>query len=424
MTRLLFPEAFGLIAAATSILVGLALISDFGIRTVILQSSHGGQEDFLRTAWTLQACRGLVLWSILVIVCVVISLPGVQSTLPANSVFADPHFSIVTAALGLSLIAGGLESTAIHLNVRELSLKPIFFLDLAARIVNLPIMIVWAWVAPSVWALVSGALVAGIIRLTISHISLPGPRMSFQWNRDHVRAIVRFGKWTNLSSIATFLGGQSDRIILGLLLPSSIFGIYAIARMLIETAHGAFERLNATLALPILSEVVRKNTSHLKNKYYRFRLPFDLSAPFLGGLLTMLGSLIVNCLFDRRYADVGPMVQILAVGLMFYPSLIIGSAFTANGEPRVPAAVSVIQAITLISCLIIGYLVAGTTGALWGGALHKLVPAGVMLSKARERGWIDFRKELTVVPIFVAGMAIGKMILVVAGALGYAMPLA
>ena len=74
MTRLLFPEAFGLVAAATSLLVGLALLSDFGIRTVILQSPHGDQKSFLRSAWTLQAWRGLALWVVLVLLCAVFSL--------------------------------------------------------------------------------------------------------------------------------------------------------------------------------------------------------------------------------------------------------------------------------------------------------------------------------------------------------------
>ena len=422
MTRLLFPEAFGLIAAATSILVGLTLISDFGIRTVILQSPRGGQEGFLRTAWTLQACRGLVLWFILVLVCVAISLPMTRKVLPRDSVFADPQFSLLTATMGLSLVIGGLESTAVHFNVRELALKPIFFLDLFARIVNLPIMVVWAWLAPSVWALVAGGLVANVIRLAISHFSLPGPRMFFQWERDQVREIVGFGKWTNLSSIATFLGSQSDRLILGVLLPGPVFGLYAIARTLIETAYGVFERLNATLALPVLSEVVRRNPGHLKNLYYRFRLPFDLTAPLLGGALAVLGAFIVSVLFDARYAGVGPMVQILAVGLVLYPSLIIGSAFTANGEPRVPALVSVVQAITLISCLTVGYLFAGMTGAVWGGALHKFVPMGVLLAKAHKRGWIDLQKELKVAIIFIAGVVIGEIALAFVSALGIAVP--
>jgi len=41
MTRLLYPDAFGTVAVATALIVGLQLISDFGVRTVIIQSPRG-----------------------------------------------------------------------------------------------------------------------------------------------------------------------------------------------------------------------------------------------------------------------------------------------------------------------------------------------------------------------------------------------
>jgi O-antigen/teichoic acid export membrane protein len=422
LTRLLFPEAFGLIAAATSLLVGLALISDFGIRTVILQSSSGDQDEFLRTAWTLQVCRGFALWFVLVLMCTLINLPVVQAKIPSSSVFADPQFALIAGALGISLVLGGLESTSVHLNVRELNLKPVFFLDLAARTVNVPVMVIWAWLMPSVWALVAGSLTAGIVRLISSHLFVPGPRMYFRLDKDQAREIVHFGKWINVSSLATFVAGQSDRLILGLLLPSSVFGLYAIARTLIDTAQGVFERLNSTLALPALSAVARRARSELKSRYYRLRVPFDLSLPLISGCLVSAGSLVVHILFDERYAEVGPIVQILAIGLLVFPSLIISSAFTANGEPHIGAIVSVVQAISLVLCLTIGFLIGGTIGMFYGVALYNFVPAALILSIGYNRGWIDVWKEVRVVFVFAVGLAIGEFASVTAKFLEFVVP--
>ena len=59
MTRLLFPEAYGLVAAASAPIVGLTLISDFGIHALIVQSPRGDQDDFLRSAWVFQFWRGI-----------------------------------------------------------------------------------------------------------------------------------------------------------------------------------------------------------------------------------------------------------------------------------------------------------------------------------------------------------------------------
>jgi O-antigen/teichoic acid export membrane protein len=413
LTRLLFPEAFGLIAAATSLLVGLALISDVGIRTMILQGKNADEERFLRTAWTLQAGRGLGLWLILLLVCATINLSIVREAFPTNSVFANPQFSLITAALGFSLVIGGLESTAVHLNVRRLNFRPIFFLDLVARLSPLPIMIAWAFLAPSVWALIAGALTGGVIRVAISHTFMPGPRMYPQWDRDHVREILGFGKWINVASVATFLSGQSDRLLLGILLPGSTFGLYTIAKTLTETSNSLFDRLHTAITLPVLSEVVRKNPCELKRKYYQFRLPFDLSVPLVGGLLVATGPLIVQILFDQRYHEAGKMVQFLAVALAMFPVQMIGSAFTASGEPYVGAIVSIVRAASLVTCLVAGYLINGMWGALSGIAIHGLIPSTAILIFAHQRGWISVYRELGAMMVFIVGVIIGEGFLLV-----------
>src|SRR5216684_2221258 len=131
MTRLLFPAAYGVVAAATAIIVGLGLISDFGVRAVIIQSARGDKDDFLRSAWTFQGSRGIALWAILILICAVMRVPLIQRYFPIDSVFADPSFPWITSALGISLVIAGFESTTIALNARRLNLKPLVYVDLA-----------------------------------------------------------------------------------------------------------------------------------------------------------------------------------------------------------------------------------------------------------------------------------------------------
>lgn len=60
-TRLLFPEAFGIMAIVQVELTGAAMFSNFGIRGSIFQDARADDSDFLNTAWTLQIARGFVL---------------------------------------------------------------------------------------------------------------------------------------------------------------------------------------------------------------------------------------------------------------------------------------------------------------------------------------------------------------------------
>jgi O-antigen/teichoic acid export membrane protein len=418
MTRLLFPDAFGIIAAATAPIVGLGLVSDFGIRAVIAQSALGDQDDFLRSAWVLQLWRGIILWTILAAMCGLLSFPFVHSLLPPHSVYADRSFPLITAVLGLSLILSGAESTAIPLNLRHLNLKPIALLDMAGRILPLPVMVIWAWTLPSVWALVVGGLAGGTARLILSHVAVPGPRMAMKWSRDHFQEIGHFGKWIAVSSFASFVGQQSDVILFGFLLPTSMLGLYFIAKLLAEAGQGLLERLISSLALPVLGEVIRQDRRNLRDRYYKFRLPIDLVAAALGGILLTTGNLIVQLLYDPRYSQAGSMLQVLSIGIAIYPLYQIRTAFTATGETHIPAGISILQAVSLIAAIVTGFVVFGTWGAIVGIATHRLVPSIVILVIAHRRSWINVWQELRIIPIFVIGIIIGELVLAIARAFG------
>ena len=55
LTRLLFPEAFGLMAVVNSVLAGFAMFSDLGLVPSVVQNRRGDDPRFLATAWTATA---------------------------------------------------------------------------------------------------------------------------------------------------------------------------------------------------------------------------------------------------------------------------------------------------------------------------------------------------------------------------------
>ena len=83
LTRLLFPEAFGVMAMVSVFLMGLAMFSDVGVGPAIMQSKRGDDRDFLDTAWTIQIIRGVSLW-----------LVACALTWPMAIYFASPTWSI------------------------------------------------------------------------------------------------------------------------------------------------------------------------------------------------------------------------------------------------------------------------------------------------------------------------------------------
>lgn len=411
MTRLLFPSAFGVIAAATAIIVGLGLISDFGVHAVIIQSSRGEDDHFLRSAWVFQGSRGILLWLVLLVVCIALSLGPIRRVLPMDSVFADPSFPMITGALGINLVLAGFEFTALSLNIRKLHFKPTVLVDIAGKLTTIPVMIAWAWFFPSAWALVAGSLASGLVRVAMSHTVVPGPRMVAQWKSEHFGEIVRFGKWITLSSIASFITSQGDVVVLGLLLPGSSLGVYFIAKTLVGTLQGLLEKLQSSLSLPIFGEVLRVDPRNLRNRYYKFRYPLDLIAGAFSGFICGAGNLIITLLYDARYADAGPILQTLAIGLALYPLQFIRSAFTAVGDTYVVAWVSIVEAFSLVSFVTIGFMVLGLSGAVIGIAGHRLIPSLTFWALSRRKQWFSFWLEVRVAAFFAIGLFAAKLFL-------------
>jgi O-antigen/teichoic acid export membrane protein len=414
MTRLLFPAAYGVVAAASTIIAGLALMSDFGVRALIVQSSHGDNDDFLRSTWVFQGSRGIILWLILLLICIGISLSPVRHLLPADSVFADTSFPWITCVLGIGLVLAGFESAASGLNARRLNLKPLIFVDVAGKLLTLPMMFLAAWFIPNAWALVIGSLASNGIKLILTHVVVPGPRMAFVSKAEHVREILHFGKWITVSSIASFITSQGDVMILGLILPGTELGIYFIAKMLIGTVDGLLDRLQSSISLAIFGEVLRKDPRNLRNRYYRFRLPIDLAAGFCAGFASVNGSLIVSILYDTRYSDAGLMLQTLALGLAFTPLQYIRSAFTAVGETHVQASVAILEAVSLIVFMVGGFVAFGKIGAIFGIATYRIVPSLAFWILSHRRAWFSFWSEFRMVPIFVGGVLFGELFLLFA----------
>jgi len=66
-TRLLAPEAFGIMALVHSIIAIIHLFGELGLTQSVVQNKHGENPDFLKTVYTLKVVVGLILSSFILI---------------------------------------------------------------------------------------------------------------------------------------------------------------------------------------------------------------------------------------------------------------------------------------------------------------------------------------------------------------------
>src|SRR5262249_54958267 len=140
---------------------------------------------------------------------------------------------------------------------RNLSLRRVTQIDLAAQITGLGIMLTWAYFDRSIWALVAGSVLASVASAVLGHIWLPGTPNRWHWDRVAFVELIHFGKWIFASSTLGFLVASCDRLLLGWLVDSAALGVYVIAFTIYSVIDQVIAQIAVGVSLPALSEVVR-----------------------------------------------------------------------------------------------------------------------------------------------------------------------
>jgi len=410
LTRLLFPEMFGVMAIAMVVLIGLSMFSDLGLGQSVVRSERGGEPLFLNTAWTIQILRGALLWLVALAVSALLVAANHFGLAPKGSVYADPILPYVIAILSVIALFDGFNSTKGSEARRNLRLRQLTQVDIAGQLIGLAYMFGWIFFDRSIWSLVAGTLGTSLARVVLGHAWLPGNPNRWQWDRAAFTEIFGFGKWIFLSSILGFLVTNGDRIILGGLIDADSLGVYSIAFGIFAIFEQIMARVIGGVAFPALSEISRERRHDLKACYYRFHGPIAAASFFCTGTLMTAGQALIGLLYDRRYAGAGWMLEILALGLLAVPAQIAIQGFLTLGLPQIHARILVLRLTVLAVCLPLGFYFLGIPGAIGGVVASQLVILISIFCWNVRLKLFDLRKEVLFLPMIVVGLGAGKLI--------------
>lgn len=400
LTRLLLPEAFGVMALVSVFLMGLSLFSDIGAGPVIIQSKRGEEPNFLNTVFTVQVARGCTLW---LIACL--------GAAPFAAFYEAPILAALLPVAGLNAIAAGFNSTKLFTFNRRLAMRKLAFVEVSTQAVGLLGMVICALIWPSVWSLVVGGLLTAITKAVFSQFLLPGPRNRFHWDRDIGKELFRFGRWIFISTALTFLGGQSDRLIFGKLVSLNTLGLYNTALMLATLPPLAFNRLGQTVIFPVLSRSFEHGGSPTA-AFHRARKPVLMAAGWLISGMIAAGPLIIIVLYNDKFVDSGWMLRMLAVGAWFAVlEGVLSPALVALGHPMWPAIGNFAKLICIVTFLPLGESLGGFSGALIGLVACDLVRVLVLSIGAYQSNLRDFAHDFTASAQVAVAAGLGILLL-------------
>jgi O-antigen/teichoic acid export membrane protein len=372
LTRLLVPEMFGVMAVATLVQVAVTMLSDLGLRPAAIQSSMGESQTYLDTAWTIQAIHGCLIWLACVFIAFCIEWMRQGAWFPADSVYASPGLFWIIVSTSFAMVIMGLQSTKVILAYRRIELARLTALEIVTQLVSLTVAVVLAYYTRSIWSFVASTLISSAVFTILSHTYLHGGNNRFKYDSQAARDLVRFGRWVMLSSIFSVLAANGDRLLLASWVTPFTLGIYVLAFNLVAMFDGAGNRLFYTVAMPALSKMVNEEPARLRDTYYKFRLIFDAIFVGAAGAIYGGGKIIIETLYDARYAGATHIIEVFSFSLLISRFTIVSSVFLATGEPRNLSLLNLIRTISIFSMVPLSYYFFGFDGALWAIALHAL----------------------------------------------------
>lgn len=400
LTHLLMPEYFGLMALISTLVLGMTLLSDVGLLPSVIGSPRGDEPAFLNTAWSIQIIRGFVLW-----------LVALLLAYPLTFIYNhDPRLARLLPVLAVSTIISGFASTNLLTAARNIRVRRLLAIDLAAQLFGIVVLIAWAKFFPSIWALIGGTLASNLAKTVLSHIPavLPGIRNRPAWDKSCLHSLVHFGKWIMLGTAFYFFATQADRLILARIATFTMLGVYNIAFTFADIPRQVILQFSNRVGFPFVAKMSHLPLAEFRNNILRYRFYVLCAGALILSVVVNAGGPLVLKLYDHRYRDASWMVPILALGLwhtLMYSTT--GNILLSLGKPKYNAIGTACFCATMFVAMPLAYIHFGMPGAVITVAAGDF-PFYLVLEwgAAREKVSV-WRQDALATLIFAALLALG-----------------
>ncbi|WP_417319035.1 lipopolysaccharide biosynthesis protein [Emcibacter sp.] len=358
LARLLIPEDFGIVALASSYYAILEGMSQLNFRQALIKYRDTDNNDY-NTAWTLNACRGVLL-------CLIIA----ASSLFVPDLLNEPRLASVILLVAMIPLIDGFENPKFVIFEKNIDFTREVIITLGTKVMVLIVTIYLAYSMRSYWALIIGLVFGATSRMTISYLMIPFlPRISFA----SLGRLFSFSAWMSGVNVLQSLSNNLDKFFVGYFLGTTATGIFHIGKSV------AFMPTNE-MVMPLNRALYPGFTLIVDKKDYMREKVLE-SAQFLAGLSQPLGigfALVapefMYLVYGPKWLESIPIVQILASTSAFS---IIGSigmfVAMAHGRTKYLFFRQLVVFIALPVFVITGVHYAGFIGAIYGMAARLIL---------------------------------------------------
>ena len=382
LARLLGPEEIGLYSMAITLVAGIAVFGQVGFKSAFIVHHYSSEEEkarWLVTMWTANV-------GINILLSVVIALLA----WPISHFVGDDRLFALILILTAVPILTALENPQVVGQERTMQYWAMAWVELSRVISISIIMIVFAYLYRSVWAMVighvGGTAFSIILSYWLNRDFIPYPRI----DKAALKAFITYGKSVVLVSLLLYIVTQLDNAIIGNYLGMKTLGLYLLVYQITMTPTAIIASVFGHTMLPLLSIVLEKNATNFMPLWLKnFRWAFwTLTCMLLPAILIF--ETLIELFFGKEWLDAVPLIVPLAFAALARGLVqSIQFAMMALKRPDACAGNDTVLAATIVPSIILA--------AKYGGILEVVVViAGCfMLSLLLNLVWVLKNTDLT-----------------------------
>lgn len=347
LARLLTPEDFGVVAAATVLISLCQAMADAGLGKALVQRQRAMDDGTQAAFWMALGVSTSLMAAL------IIAAPSIAAF------FGDPRIAPVVRVLALQVPLTGLSAVPIALLQRGLGFRELFWVRLVTAGLPALASVPMAWAGYGYWALVVGA-VAGQLLQCITLWMRADWRPKWRLNLRAAGQLAKFGRWSSLSAMLSWSYAWLDSLIVARYLGIHDMGLYRISNTFVTMVFGL---LFAPL-LPVLYSLLSRSghdSPHVAASLLITSRAIILVSLPLAALIALLSTQVEVHLFGPAWSGLAPLLALLAIGQGF--AWLVGAngeAYRAVGRPDLEVRVMGIS----ILLYVVGYVVAIQYGLL------------------------------------------------------------
>jgi lipopolysaccharide exporter len=384
LTRLLRPEAYGVMTLLNSIGYVVELLGDIAVTVSVVRHEHGDRPDWLNTAWTLRFGRSLFNTAALFF----------AAPLLARLYHADELVAPLRV-FALFFLFAGCESMSFPLAIRRKNTRVIVYSELVAATISSSFTVLYCYYSRDFWGMVYGALLNRLLLTTFSYLFYRDVRPRLRLQREAARELLRFARYAMPSSFLTLAAAQFDKVVFLRLFDLRLLGLYGLAGSIAGPIEELITKICQLVLYPRCAHDFRADTVSYPRRYYTHNV--TLFAVILGLPAAVGGAaqLLIGVLYQPRYAQAGVILQAFMVRAVLLALMMSANEMLiAAGQLQVYLVGAILRVVWLVAASLLGYRLGGFMGFVYGVALSSLLPLLYALWQQGKLRLLIMRYEL------------------------------